>query len=118
MSTLQERQINEEKHEEQQQSTQRQTTRTGNRHISADVIGPFTRSITGAAYMLVIVCMKTKYMYVRSIKGQQDMHDKFEEYRMTMIAKDAHCNRVHLNISKLCTDHAQNLMSEEMKIWR
>jgi len=86
--------------------------------ISADVIGPFTPSICGATYMLVIVCMKTKYMYVKSISDQADLHIQFEEYRALMKAKDVTYKRVALNISKLCTDHASNMMCIEMKIWR
>jgi hypothetical protein len=66
--------------------------------------------------MLVIVCMKTKYMYVKGIADQADLHDKFEEYRTIMKAKDVKYKRVALNINE--TDHAQNLMSNEMKIWR
>jgi hypothetical protein len=86
--------------------------------ISADVIGPFTPSISGATYMLVIVCMKTKCMYVKSISDQADLHEQFEKCRAIMKAKDVKYKRVALNISKLCTDHAQNMMSIEMKIWR
>ena len=86
---------------------------------SADVIGPFPRaSIEGYIYMLVIIDFQTKYLYVRGLKDQQEMHEKFEEFCTEMKRLDKKYNRVHLGMSKLVTDSAMNLMSKTMKQWQ
>lgn len=48
--------------------------------ISADVIGPVRKSVEGYTLMLIIVDLQTKYLYVRGLKEQRDMHVKFDEY--------------------------------------
>ena len=68
--------------------------------------------------MLIIICLQTKYLYVRGLKNQQDMHEKFEEYCTKMKRMDKKFHRVHLGLSKMTTDSAMNLMSEKMKAWQ
>ena len=68
--------------------------------------------------MLIIVDLQTKYLYVRGLKEQRDMHTKFDEYCSLMKRLDVKHRRVHLGLSKMVTDSAMNLMSEKMKAWQ
>ena len=86
--------------------------------ISADVIGPVRKSVEGYTLMLIIVDLQTKYLYVRGLKEQRDMHTKFDEYCSLMKRLDVKHRRVHLGLSKMTTDSAMNLMSEKMKAWQ
>ena len=86
--------------------------------ISADVIGPMRPSINGNTLMAVVMCMTTKYIYVRGLKHQRDMHNEFERYRALMINRDIKHDRVHIGLSKMVTDSAKNLIGERMQIWQ
>ena len=68
--------------------------------------------------MLIIIDLQTKYLYVRGLTNQQDMHKKFEEYCTKMKRMDKKFHRVHLELSKMVTDSAINLMSKTMKQWQ
>jgi hypothetical protein len=69
--------------------------------ISADVIGPMRSSINGNTLMVVVMCMTTKYMYVRGLKHQRDMHIEFERYRALMKDRYIKHDRVHIGLSKM-----------------
>jgi hypothetical protein len=86
--------------------------------ISADVIGPMRPSINGNTLMVVVMCMTTKYMYVRGLKHQRDMHIEFERYRALMKNRDIKHDRVHIGLSKMVTDSAKNLIGEMMQTWQ
>jgi len=86
--------------------------------ISADVIGPFRQSVEGYIYMLVIVDMETKFLYIRGLKDQREMHERFAEYCALMKRLNKKYRRVHLKLSKMTTDSAINLMCRTMKEWQ
>ena len=64
------------------------------------------------------MCMSTKYLYVRGMKDQRDMHKEFERYRALMKMSDTKHDRVHIGLSKMVTDSAKNLIGETMKAWQ
>jgi hypothetical protein len=46
--------------------------------VSADVVGPMPTSIDGNNLFLITICMQTKWIWMRGLKDQSEMHLKFD----------------------------------------
>ena len=67
---------------------------------SCDVIGPIRQSITGQTLILVMVCLSTKYLYVRGLQHQRNIETELNTFKATNERENVKMGTVYTGMTK------------------
>ena len=84
---------------------------------SCDVIGPIRQSINGQTLILVMMCLSTKFVYVRGLQHQKNIETELTTFQSHMERENMKMGTVFTGMTKMCTDSAANLIGKTVQKW-
>ena len=85
---------------------------------SCDVIGPIRQSINGQTLILVMMCLSTKFVYVRGLQHQKNIETELTTFQSHMERENIKMGTVFTGMTKMCTDSAANLIGKTVQKWQ